>query len=140
MPSSALSNSSSSNSGSHPSSKRSRVCGPSVGSGPRPVLVLRRNVSTDEELHLEPNGREKGQPNGDPRLHVVRKEEVRDHQRDDRESRGTEEPSPMLQLEDDRSVLVDEHAVLEVPVDRTGEHYALDVAADAFELLDGLAV
>ena len=104
------------------------------------MLVLRCKVSPDEELHLERNGREKGQPDRDPRLHVVRKEEVRNHQCDDRESRGPEEASPIFQLEDDRSVLVDEHAVLEVPIDRTGEHDALDVAADAFELLHGLAV
>jgi hypothetical protein len=104
------------------------------------VLTLSRKVTADEELRLERNGREEGQPHGDPRLHVVRKEEVRNNQRDDRESRGTEEPSPMLQLEDDRSVLVDQHTVLEVPVDRAGEHDPLDVPADAFKLLDGLAM
>src|SRR5438034_3409286 len=43
-------------------------------------------------------------------------------------------------LEDDRSVLVNEDSVLEVPGHGAGEHDTLDVAADPLELVHAVAV
>src|SRR5215203_5565196 len=42
--------------------------------------------------------------------------------------------------EDDRAVAVGEDAVVEMGLDRAGEHEALDVAADPFQILDLVAV
>ena len=46
----------------------------------------------------------------------------------------------MKQLEDDRAVLVDENPIVEVTVERSGEHDPLQVTPDPHEILDRVTV